>query len=208
MLTSNRRSIDAVLAPAEGYWLLGLPKLTRSQMGGSCAIKRGSLLFLWKPLSRTKKQPTRAWCSIKSLSVSCWWLSITGQFKSHCRRLPMSFAPTCRSFNGYCWFMTWRSSDWCSHWVGLATCSARSEEHTSELQSPCNLVCRLLLGKNKGSDLVAQVGQCARRHGIGIFVPSRQRLSRALGRLHGDRPITTCHARAHNPANVGPNILI
>src|SRR5688500_19539241 len=25
----------------------------------------------------------------------------------------------------------------------------RSEEHTSELQSPCNLVCRLLLGKEK-----------------------------------------------------------
>src|ERR1039457_3194002 len=29
----------------------------------------------------------------------------------------------------------------CSRW--------RSEEHTSELQSPCNLVCRLLLEKNK-----------------------------------------------------------
>src|SRR5256885_12238226 len=27
--------------------------------------------------------------------------------------------------------------------------SHRSEEHTSELQSPCNLVCRLLLEKNK-----------------------------------------------------------
>src|SRR5256885_6459741 len=27
---------------------------------------------------------------------------------------------------------------------------ARSEEHTSELQSPCNLVCRLLLEKKKG----------------------------------------------------------
>src|SRR5688500_10053938 len=27
--------------------------------------------------------------------------------------------------------------------------SARSEEHTSELQSPCNLVCRLLLEKKK-----------------------------------------------------------
>src|SRR5256885_11065732 len=26
---------------------------------------------------------------------------------------------------------------------------ARSEEHTSELQSPCNLVCRLLLEKNR-----------------------------------------------------------
>src|SRR5256885_9999239 len=27
--------------------------------------------------------------------------------------------------------------------------SVRSEEHTSELQSPCNLVCRLLLEKQK-----------------------------------------------------------
>src|SRR5256885_12019188 len=34
---------------------------------------------------------------------------------------------------------------------GFATDSAdaRSEEHTSELQSPCNLVCRLLLEKKK-----------------------------------------------------------
>src|SRR6478735_10453394 len=31
-----------------------------------------------------------------------------------------------------------------SHWV-----CRRSEEHTSELQSPCNLVCRLLLEKKK-----------------------------------------------------------
>src|SRR5256885_11989922 len=29
------------------------------------------------------------------------------------------------------------------------TNAARSEEHTSELQSPCNLVCRLLLEKKK-----------------------------------------------------------
>src|SRR2546426_1369138 len=29
------------------------------------------------------------------------------------------------------------------------TTAIRSEEHTSELQSPCNLVCRLLLEKNK-----------------------------------------------------------
>src|SRR5256885_4831780 len=28
---------------------------------------------------------------------------------------------------------------------------SRSEEHTSELQSPCNLVCRLLLEKKKNS---------------------------------------------------------
>src|SRR2546426_3932836 len=31
----------------------------------------------------------------------------------------------------------------------------RSEEHTSELQSPCNLVCRLLLEKKKNSILYA-----------------------------------------------------
>src|SRR5256885_11906752 len=31
---------------------------------------------------------------------------------------------------------------------------ARSEEHTSELQSPCNLVCRLLLEKKKNTDTV------------------------------------------------------
>src|SRR2546426_6799566 len=30
-----------------------------------------------------------------------------------------------------------------------ATATVRSEEHTSELQSPCNLVCRLLLEKKK-----------------------------------------------------------
>src|SRR2546426_6928871 len=30
---------------------------------------------------------------------------------------------------------------------------ARSEEHTSELQSPCNLVCRLLLEKKKLAEL-------------------------------------------------------
>src|SRR5256885_11999725 len=29
---------------------------------------------------------------------------------------------------------------------------SRSEEHTSELQSPCNLVCRLLLEKKKQTD--------------------------------------------------------
>src|SRR5688500_20007695 len=32
---------------------------------------------------------------------------------------------------------------------GAGAAAARSEEHTSELQSPCNLVCRLLLEKKK-----------------------------------------------------------
>src|SRR5256885_8525579 len=35
-------------------------------------------------------------------------------------------------------------------YVGTCNRVERSEEHTSELQSPCNLVCRLLLEKKKG----------------------------------------------------------
>src|SRR2546426_6147795 len=34
---------------------------------------------------------------------------------------------------------------------GVVGFQERSEEHTSELQSPCNLVCRLLLEKKKKS---------------------------------------------------------
>src|SRR5256885_9635520 len=37
----------------------------------------------------------------------------------------------------------------------------RSEEHTSELQSPCNLVCRLLLEKKKTKNRQCS-GQCKR----------------------------------------------
>src|SRR2546426_4302171 len=33
--------------------------------------------------------------------------------------------------------------------IGVQHPQTRSEEHTSELQSPCNLVCRLLLEKKK-----------------------------------------------------------
>src|SRR5688500_19896424 len=42
---------------------------------------------------------------------------------------------------------------WQTIWKALGPAhrehACRSEEHTSELQSPCNLVCRLLLEKNK-----------------------------------------------------------
>src|SRR5256885_6841617 len=37
--------------------------------------------------------------------------------------------------------------------VSAARFDARSEEHTSELQSPCNLVCRLLLEKKKAEQI-------------------------------------------------------
>src|SRR3989454_5839107 len=36
--------------------------------------------------------------------------------------------------------------------LGIEKGDRRSEEHTSELQSPCNLVCRLLLEKKKKTE--------------------------------------------------------
>src|ERR1039457_5271943 len=45
----------------------------------------------------------------------------------------------------------------------FSTAETRSEEHTSELQSPCNLVCRLLLGKKKAYSAPAlQHSHCTR----------------------------------------------
>src|SRR2546426_4577469 len=43
------------------------------------------------------------------------------------------------------------ASDAASFMVGQTLFVDRSEEHTSELQSPCNLVCRLLLEKKKSN---------------------------------------------------------
>src|SRR3982750_3725811 len=45
-----------------------------------------------------------------------------------------------------------------------ATRSARSEEHTSELQSPDHLVCRLLLEKTKRDDVVVAEREVGDRH--------------------------------------------
>src|ERR1039457_714388 len=50
--------------------------------------------------------------------------------------LPIS----CRKGRRRCSPRTWKRS---------VLCDMRSEEHTSELQSPCNLVCRLLLEKER-----------------------------------------------------------
>src|SRR5256885_12136298 len=49
---------------------------------------------------------------------------------------------------------------------------ARSEEHTSELQSPCNIVCRLLLEKKKKKVTVTNLLALAHRS----HVPSTRRL--------------------------------
>src|SRR2546426_8409480 len=47
----------------------------------------------------------------------------------------------------------WRGNPQTAAKFFLQALDTRSEEHTSELQSPCNLVCRLLLEKKKKPDV-------------------------------------------------------
>src|SRR2546430_9727934 len=62
--------------------------------------------------------------------------------------------------------------------IGRAQCLKRSEEHTSELQSQSNLVCRLLLEKKKPSSVRLTIG-------IAILIASRSTsLPRPAQRRH------------------------
>src|SRR5256885_8945562 len=67
----------------------------------------------------------------------------------------------------------------------LSVYRLRSEEHTSELQSPCNLVCRLLLEKKKKTNnLTCPARACVRtttsRHELCLRPPSRRKNGRGL----------------------------
>src|SRR2546429_1396344 len=88
------------------------------------------------------------------------------------------------------------------------SCPARSEEHTSELQSRLHLVCRLLLEKKNTCDGRAWLPrQLSSRLRALVVVPHRRDfLARVVERLvgHGERPRrpaacrAACgHARSH-----------
>src|SRR5437762_4925801 len=69
--------------------------------------------------------------------------------------------------------------------TGLSRVSVRSEEHTSELQSPMYLVCRLLLEKKKYTlYLRTCAGHAARAHGLARDA----NLPQAVFRFPSDRP--------------------
>src|SRR2546427_1794249 len=84
---------------------------------------------------------------------------------------------------------------------------ARSEEHTSELQSQSNLVCRLLLEKKKKTREVERGQRTLARLGGRQTAPVAG--FEAHGRQHTRRPGHVCHsvpsvrahhtARAHSP---------
>src|SRR5256885_3382366 len=78
--------------------------------------------------------------------------------RSSCVPVP-SFrkCPSCKAWTSD---RTVRSSCASMHRTRTATAPAhsRSEEHTSELQSPCNLVCRLLLEKKNSLHMGVELG--------------------------------------------------
>src|SRR3989454_10007622 len=78
-----------------------------------------------------------------SLVRSCWKRSRSSAMSIDSALVPMIGTPAAASsrasFSGVC-------PPYCT-----ITPQGRSEEHTSELQSPCNLVCRLLLEKKKNA---------------------------------------------------------
>src|ERR1022692_5278820 len=85
----------------------------------NCSLVQGA--FSSVSLASTSASPARRPC-----------------FSARCNMISLSIKP--RSTSSFCAMVC--SSDW----PGV---ESRSEEHTSELQSPCNLVCRLLLEKKK-----------------------------------------------------------
>src|SRR2546426_6918534 len=56
----------------------------------------------------------------------------------------------------------------CTTPVDCHSARCRSEEHTSELQSPCNLVCRLLLEKKKRTE--RHPWRCRKRAELDLYV--------------------------------------
>src|SRR5256885_3262252 len=78
-----------------------------------------STLFPYTTLFRSLKLPSRSLAKIQT----------------PCASSATKYAMRCRKFGAS---RIWQSS---------SQPAKRSEEHTSELQSPCNLVCRLLLEK-------------------------------------------------------------
>src|SRR2546426_1525449 len=87
------------------------------------------------------------------------WPNSDSRVRPHRRRGRRSVPPCRKSRRSSCWSAKWKSSIGRACWkrckarcMPWPTRYVRSEEHTSELQSPCNLVCRLLLEKKKKND--------------------------------------------------------
>src|SRR5260364_42860 len=71
-------------------------------------------------------------------------------------------------------------------------CRWRSEEHTSELQSPDHLVCRLLLEKKKNDALAAATELQQKRESVKVSKPARVNAKYACHALDISRAPGVC----------------
>src|SRR5256885_1981089 len=87
---------------------------------------------------------------------------------------------------------------------------SRSEEHTSELQSPCNLVCRLLLEKKKGvrSQATATGPARSRRSPPPARPPSPSPPRTAAARRRQSRPFRAWPWANGLPLTTSANLII
>src|SRR2546426_5905239 len=111
-------------------WLVGS---SSNRMSGSWISSRQSATRRFSPPDSTSTWVSGGGHRRASMAISSWFSSsqpLTASICS-CRRLCFS------------------SSFSISSGESSSPSRLRSEEHTSELQSPCNLVCRLLLEKKK-----------------------------------------------------------
>src|SRR2546426_12832208 len=104
------------------------------------------------PVSRELEQPVDHAGTSPPIRASsrrtCGAPSVTG--RGYCPPLPQPPPIWFQRKSPAMWSM--RSSVWNrlpASTTSFTSSATRSEEHTSELQSPCNLVCRLLLEKKK-----------------------------------------------------------
>src|SRR2546426_2581063 len=88
------------------------------------------------------------WAALSSLRLCCCCRSLSFRASISACFLSISACRRSRaSFRSWLYFLPTSVSFHTVSEVGKKY--NRSEEHTSELQSPCNLVCRLLLEKKK-----------------------------------------------------------
>src|SRR5256885_8105344 len=80
---------------------------------------------------------------------------------------------------------------------------SRSEEHTSELQSPCNLVCRLLLEKKKKKKNITHNNDNKMKYmcftNVYLILRMQSTLSsRLLGYIMHTRQMTACRVKSYS----------
>src|SRR2546426_2319164 len=120
----------------------------------------------WRRNDRLFSVVPKGWAALRRACDFGWWRCDYGNCRDFvfsrvrlvaaplgyhaCDRRPVSASPVIVQFRATEIEVTLTMSDLASQRAGAALfLYQRSEEHTSELQSPCNLVCRLLLEKKK-----------------------------------------------------------